>query len=443
MKIEKKSKGWILEELEKKNECLDVDSFGGENPEDVEKQREENAKEINKRFKDTIKNGEKVTGEDFVESIVNECKEFKKEERKELGAFIEELKNQGIKHTISRSANEGYRWNVSYEKIVKTPIVEEKVEESRGGFVKKYRGCSIIETPSVFVCTNPHGTTIGESKTISGCEGVIDAWCERHGIKESIEDTIVDCLVAFGVCEDEEDAKVRVAKMSDEQKHNWLNSFSKQSKERLVVDSLQEDTDELGRRLGKKLLPPKEESKVFDIYWFETEDCLGDAIHKEFKSEKEANKWHEEHHKDEDKFNMSDVAIIEESLKEDKEDIEDDLLMLDEPIEELPDAIPEEPIVVSTEAEDTIEPEVIDNGIYMSLSSELRDTLQDIENLKSLTVTLANDEGREDLINELNSIIDDRTIHVGILQGLMETFDAKVEPAEEKEEETIEVEEDK
>jgi len=422
MKIEKKSKGWILEELEKKNECLDVDSFGGENPEDVEKQREENAKEINKRFKDTIKNGEKVTGEDFVESIVNECKEFKKEERGELGAFIEELKNQGIKHTISRSANEGYRWSVSYEKMVKTPIVEEKVEESRGGFVKKYRGCSIIETPSVFVCTNPHGTTIGESKTIPGCEGVIDAWCERHGIKESIEDTIVDCLVAFGVCEDEEDAKARVAKMSDEQKHNWLNSFSQQSKERLVVDSLQEDleVEKDGKKLTIKKTNRMSPDVKFDV-WCDNHHCgMFDSI------------------------DDAKAYIENEFTKECCEDVEDDLLMLDEPIEELPDAIPEEPIVVSTEAEDTIEPEVIDNGIYMSLSSELRDTLQDIENLKSLTVTLANEEGREDLINELNSIIDDRTIHVGILQGLMETFDAKVEPAEEeKEEETIEVEEDK
>lgn len=433
MKIEKKSKGWIIEELEKKNECLDANSFGGENPEDVEKQREENAKEINKRFKKTIENCEKVVGEDHVElsKTIKESKDFKKEERKEMGAFIEELKSQNIKPIISRSANEEFRWNVSYDKLV-----EEVVEESKGGFVKKYRKCSIIETPSVFVCTDPHGTTIGESKTIPGCEGVIDAWCERHGIKESIEDTIVDCLVAFGVCDNEEEAKERVARMSEEQKHNWLNSFSHQSKERLIVDSLQEDANELGRRLGKKLLPPKEESKVFDIYWFETKDCLGDAIHKEFKSEEEANKWHEEHHKDEDKFNMSDVAMIEESLEE-------DLLTLDEPQEtlneDLPDVIPEEPIVVSTEVPseevvvDEVVPEVVDNGIYLALSSELRDILQDIENLKGLTVTLASEEGKEDIIDELNAIIDDRTIHTGIIQGLMEKVDTKVEPVEEVE----------
>lgn len=422
MKIEKKSKGWIIEELEKKNECLDANSFGGENPEDVEKQREENAKEINKRFKKTIENGEKVVGEDHVElpKTIKESKDFKKEERKEMGAFIEELKSQNIKPIISRSANEEFRWNVSYDKLV-----EEVVEESKGGFVKKYRKCSIIETPSVFVCTDPHGTTIGESKTIPGCEGVIDAWCERHGIKESIEDTIVDCLVAFGVCDNEEEAKERVARMSEEQKHNWLNSFSQQSKERLIVDSLQEDIEV--EKDGKKLVikPTKRMSpdNKFDV-WCDNHHCgMFDSI------------------------DDAKAYIENEFTKECCEDLKestDNLLELDEPQEtlkeDLPDVIPEEPIVVSTEVpseelpvvEEPVE-EVVDNGIYLALSSELRDILQDIENLKGLTVTLASEEGKEDIIDELNAIIDDRTIHTGIIQGLMEKVDSKVEPVEEVE----------
>ena len=54
----------------------------------------------------------------------------------------------------------------------------------------------------------------------------------------------------------------------------------------------------------------------------------------------------------------------------------------------------------------------------------MRDTLQDIENLKSIITTLkANDEGREDIVEGLETIIDERAIHVGMLQSMLDSFD--------------------
>jgi len=246
-----KNKGWVFEELERKNECLDANCFGGENPEDVEKEREKKDKEINKRFEGTRKNAEKTVGPDFEEKAKPHKVEEQFKNRKDLAEAIKQFNDNHIEFKVRRSTQEGYRYVVEY-------------------------------------FTTEH---------------------------------------------------------------------------------------------------TKPEEVLFE------------------------------------KFDLD-------------EDFVDEVL---------PDAIPEEPIVVSTEPEEVItaeEPtdEVKENGIYMSLSSELRDTLSDIENLKSLVVTLADNED-SDIINELNSIIDDRTIHVGMLQGLMEKFDTKVEAEEVPSEEEVIIDE--
>ena len=252
----KKNSGWVFEELEKKNECLDADSFGGENPEDVEKEREKKDKEINKRFEGTRKNAEKTVGPDFEERAKPHKVEEQFKNRKDLAEAIKQFNDNHIEFKVRRSTQEGYRYVVEY-------------------------------------FTTEH---------------------------------------------------------------------------------------------------TKPEDVLFE------------------------------------KFDLD-------------EDFVDEVL---------PDAIPEEPIVVSTEPEielplpeikdDEPAQQVKENGIYMSLSSELRDTLSDIENLKSLVVTLADNED-SDIINELNSIIDDRTIHVGMLQGLMEKFDTKVEAEEVPSEEEVIIDE--
>ena len=135
MKI-KKEKTWIEESIEKVGECLDPKDFGGEDPEEVEKQREENLKAMNKRLEPSIKNGEKVKGEDFEEKGET-IKESLNEElidvtdRKELASLLESLKEQGISRTdilIKRSTKEGYRYQVSYKKVLEEQI-EAKAEE--------------------------------------------------------------------------------------------------------------------------------------------------------------------------------------------------------------------------------------------------------------------------------------------------------------------------
>ena len=149
MKI-KREKTWIEESIEKVGESsspeLDSKSFGGEEPEEVEKQREENLKAMNKRLEPSIKNGEKVKGEDFEEkgetfkeSLEDELVDVT--DRKELASLLESLKEQGISRTnvvIKRSTKEGYRYQVSYKKVLEEqidakaeePIVEEVKEES-------------------------------------------------------------------------------------------------------------------------------------------------------------------------------------------------------------------------------------------------------------------------------------------------------------------------
>lgn len=277
--MKQNKKNWILEEIEKKNECLDADSFGGENPEDVEKQREKNDKEINKRFTGTKKNADKVVGDDHEEKG-KPMKEYL-ESKKDLSELLTELKEQNIHYTISRSDIDSYRYIVEY--------------------------------------------------------------------------------------------------YIDKKSFNYKNA-------RVQFNE------------GKYMIH------------FSNGEIL------EAKNRKEARNLIES------KFNTNEKMTLNE--------------------EDLPDAIPDEAIVISTEPtpEDVIQTEpsevVEENGIYMALSSELRDTLLDVENLKSLTVTLA-DAGDDEVIEILNNMIDDRTIHIGLLQGLMDKVDSKIEATEVNDEDEI------
>ena len=382
-------KGWIFEEIEKKNkkdECLD-DCSKCNDPEEIEKEREKKEKEMNKRFSGTKKNAEKTVGDDFEDHAKPHKVEEHFKTRKELAEATKDLKDNNIDYKINRSTKDGFRYVLEY------------------------------------YCVGP----------------------KKKEIFEKLE--------------------------------------------------LDEDAiDDVQRFLAKKLLPPKKKpKKYYEIYWYEGEDedgdVIGDPIFKTFSTKAAAQKWYDEHKKDKDKFQMdSPSEQYDESLNEgvtfevnDDGDLvaksKDNFLIIgsdedkDLPDEEkkkrmmkvlddfknddtmkseydywmsvlkenfvdevLPDAIPEEPIVVSTEPEaeipaEPVSDEIIETGIYSSISSELRDTLADIENLKSLVVTLS-DEGRDDFIEDLNSIIDDRTIHTGILQKLMAAVDSKVEAEE-------------
>lgn len=80
------------------------------------------------------------------------------------------------------------RWISLAIDLDKKAVEDESLNEGNYGFKRKYRGCSIYEMPDVFVVTNEHGKTIGQSRTESGCEGIIDAYLDApNEVEESCE----------------------------------------------------------------------------------------------------------------------------------------------------------------------------------------------------------------------------------------------------------------
>lgn len=66
----------------------------------------------------------------------------------------------------------------------------------------------------------------------------------NEDLKESCSDKeLVDKLVAFGTCDSEEEAKERVAKMSQEMKDEMCKSLNKQAQDHLLNDSLNESSE--------------------------------------------------------------------------------------------------------------------------------------------------------------------------------------------------------
>lgn len=57
-------------------------------------------------------------------------------------------------------------------------VQAEKVSAAQKGFVRKHMGCTIHDMGDVFVVTNEHGKNIGEERTISGCEGLIEDYAK-------------------------------------------------------------------------------------------------------------------------------------------------------------------------------------------------------------------------------------------------------------------------
>ena len=126
------------------------------------------------------------------------------------------------------------------------------------------------------------------------------------------------------------------------------------------------------------------------------------------------------------------------SLLKDKitlEEPSDALLEAEGEEEVLPPAEPEEPIVISTEPEISSEVEV--NALSGLITGELTGTYSNIESLKSIVTTVALEfPERQDIVDILNSIIDERTMHIGMLQQALELVDGKhaelVDAGEEK-----------
>lgn len=93
----------------------------------------------------------------------------------------------------------------------------------------------------------------------------------------------------------------------------------------LKDNGIKEDVNQLAKKMGAKLLPPKgygakpkRPRYVYEVYYFDTEDCKGDAIYRKFSSRKAQEQWYEAHKNDPDKFGMYayEEATIYEGLDE-------------------------------------------------------------------------------------------------------------------------------
>lgn len=119
-----------------------------------------------------------------------------------------------------------------------------------------------------------------------------------------------------------------------------------------------------------------------------------------------------------------------ESLKEDKEEEET-----------LPDVVPEEPIVVSTEAESEVDEVLEENAIVSLINSLLKDEFEAIDGYTSAisTLTIEDKEKYEDAIKVLSDISLEENVHVGQLQEILKLVSSNAEAIEQGKEEAKEI----
>jgi len=105
-----------------------------------------------------------------------------------------------------------------------------------------------------------------------------------------------------------------------------------------------------------------------------------------------------------------------------KREVIKEAILLDEPIDELP------PVVMSTPEieEPTIDDSIKENAMSSVIANEIANTYASIDSIKSIIATLSSEmPEREDIIAIMNQLIDDKTIHVGMLQKAMDLIDGK------------------
>lgn len=114
-------------------------------------------------------------------------------------------------------------------------------------------------------------------------------------------------------------------------------------------------------------------------------------------------------------------------------------LILEEPEDEiLPPALPDEPIVVSTKPDGEVETALsdveepvekvddeIERNAYASLlMNEISATYESIDRLNSIIATVTDKYG-EDVVSQLNSLVDGRTLEIGALHTILSEIDPK------------------
>lgn len=102
-------------------------------------------------------------------------------------------------------------------------------------------------------------------------------------------------------------------------------------------------------------------------------------------------------------------------------------ILLEEPEETLPDAIPSEPITVSVEDEANKQ-QMTNDMLVNTLTYELNSVYDNVTALKGILTTIGMDAPeRTDIMDIINSIIDERTIHIGMLQKAIDLIDVNHE----------------
>lgn len=127
---------------------------------------------------------------------------------------------------------------------------------------------------------------------------------------------------------------------------------------------------------------------------------------------------------------MVDNSSKEESLKESKE--------LELPEEDkieagvLPDVIPDEPIVVSTESIVDVNPVLEENAMVTLINSLIKDEFEAIDGYTSAisTLTTENAEKYSSIINILNDISTEENVHIGQLQEVLKLVSSNAEAIE-------------
>ena len=99
-----------------------------------------------------------------------------------------DLDNMSVEVT-DEDGSDTYSANHTYVLGAKRPV-EEGANYSKYAYYEypKDSGCHVRETPTCFVATDRHGTFIGESKTKSGAEGLIDEYLNKIKVHEDLDD---------------------------------------------------------------------------------------------------------------------------------------------------------------------------------------------------------------------------------------------------------------
>lgn len=100
----------------------------------------------------------------------------------------------------------------------------------------------------------------------------------------------------------------------------------------------------------------------------------------------------------------------------------EEAILLDEPIDELP--VAEVPEIGIEEPE--VEPEIQSNAISSIIANEVSSSYSRIDSLKGIVATISSEmPDKGEVIAILNSLIDEDTVQIGMLQKAMDLIDGK------------------